>query len=113
MTCEIMTSPMLSRRIYGRRAALTGILIAATTILLIIQAQKGIGMTLPVLVIGIAFAGLFTRPVAEALAHCLQNRIFTTRRSRGAISILIFLLSPLLAPIALVFSTVQFLKSAT
>lgn len=110
---EALGQPTLSRRIYARRAALTGLLIAATTILLIVQAQKGIGMTIPILIMAIAFAGLFTRPIAEALARGLQNNIFKTRRSRGAISILIFLLSPLLAPIALVFSTVQFLKSAT
>lgn len=110
---EALGQPTLSRRIYARRAALTGLLIAATTVLWIVQAQKGIGMTIPILIMAIAFAGLFTRPIAEALAHCLQNSIFKTRRSRGAISILIFLLSPLLAPIALVFSTVQFLKSAT
>lgn len=105
--------PTLSRRIYARRAALTGLLIAATTILLIVQSQMRIGMTLPILILAMAFAGIFTRPIAEAMAECLQNNIFKTRRSRGAISILIFLLSPLLAPLALVLSTVQFLKSAT
>jgi len=110
---DALGQPTLSRRIYARRAALTGLLIAVPTILLIVQAQKGIGMTIPILILAMAFAGLFTRPIAEALAHCLQNNIFKTRRSQGAISILIFILSPLLAPLALVLSTFQFLKSAT
>jgi len=110
---DALGQPTLSRRIYARRAALTGLLIAVATILLIVQAQKGIGMTIPILILAMAFAGLFTRPIAEALAHCLQNNIFKTRRSQGAISILIFILSPLLAPLALVLSTFQFLKSAT
>lgn len=110
---DALGQPTLARRIYAQRAALTGLLIATTTILLIVQAQRGIGMTIPVLFMAIAFAGLFTRPIAEALAHCLQNRTYTTRRSRGAISIVILLASPILAPLALVFSTAQFLKSAT
>jgi hypothetical protein len=104
---------MLSRRIYARRSALAGLLIAATLFLLLLQGHIGTAMTIPVIIIGLCFAALFTGPLAEIIAIWSRNRFYTSRSGHWIVFPLTFAISPVLAPIMLVVSTVQFLKSSS
>ncbi len=108
-----VSSPRLSRRIYARRAALAGLLIAATLFLLLLQGHIGTAMTVPVIIVGMCFAALFTGLLAEIVAIWSRNRLYTSRSGHWIVFPLTFAISPILAPIVLAVSTVQFLKSTS
>ena len=108
-----VSSPRLSRRIYAWRAALAGLLIAATLFLILLQGHIGTAMTVPVIIVGMCFAALFTGPVAQIIAEWSRNRFYTSRTGHWIVFPLTLAISPVLAPIMLAVSTVQFLKSSS
>ncbi|MBX8802933.1 hypothetical protein HBA92_19580 [Ochrobactrum sp. MR28] len=108
-----LSRPKMSRRIYARRAALTGLLIAATFIFFILQTRAGTSMAIPITGLAIAFATMFAAPVAEATARQSIIKLPTKAAGRWLTFFILLAGSPILAPLALVFSTVQFLRSAT
>ncbi|NKC05461.1 hypothetical protein [Brucella haematophila] len=103
----------MSRRIYARRAALTGLMIAATFFFVILQSRAGTSMAIPIAGLAVAFAAMFAAPVAEATARQTNLKPPTKAAGRWLIFFILLAGSPILAPLALVFSTVQFLRSAT
>ncbi|MCO7729091.1 hypothetical protein NJB93_21335 [Brucella intermedia] len=108
-----LASPTQSRRIYARRAALAGLLIAATLFLLLLQGQIGISMMIPILIVGLCFAGLFTDQVAGLIALWSRSRFYTSKSAYWLVFPLTFAAFPVLAPIMLAVSAVQFLRSST
>ncbi|MBB5704175.1 MULTISPECIES: hypothetical protein [Brucella/Ochrobactrum group] len=70
-------------------------------------------MTVPVIIVGMCFAALFTGLLAEIVAIWSRNRLYTSRSGHWIVFPLTFAISPILAPIVLAVSTVQFLKSTS
>lgn len=103
----------MSRRVYARRVALTGLMIAATVFFIILQIRFGISMAMPIISLALAFAAMFSATVAEATARQFNLKMPTKVAGYWLIFAVLLVGSPILAPLALVFSTVQFLRSAT
>ncbi|WP_376711207.1 hypothetical protein [Pseudochrobactrum lubricantis] len=70
-------------------------------------------MAIPITGLSIAFAAMFAAPVAEATARQTNIKLPTKAAGRWLTFLILLAGSPIFAPLALVFSTVQFLRSAT
>lgn len=110
---DTLSRPNMSRRIYARRAALTGLMIAATCFFIILQIRFGISMAMPIISLTLAFAAMFSATVAEATTQQFNLKMPTKGAGYWLIFAILLVGSLILAPLALVFSTVQFFRSAT
>ncbi|RUU95216.1 MULTISPECIES: hypothetical protein [unclassified Mesorhizobium] len=105
-------APTLSRRIYARRAALAGLLIAATLFFALIQGHLARSLTPPIVIAMLCFAALFSGQLATILATWMRNPFLSSRTGYCLIFLIALILSPLLAPTILALSAIHFLRAS-